>query len=241
MYRIKNEERWIKHSLKYASKVCDEIVILDDGSTDSTVEICQSFPNVVDIHMQKDLPYDEWRDRTKLLEMALKQNPDYLLGLDGDHVLEPDADKLLFYELEQYPEVNFFKLQNYEMWDHPNQRRCDGRMGNIWQLRLCKVPTNPEILEYAKYDGPINIHIPAVPQNMAGLSFPIFSSVKVFHYGKYTEEIRKKKFDFVNKIDPNNEYWDGYKHIISGEGKHSGPNGMEFEILKKGKFISEIV
>ena len=32
-YRIKNEERWIEKSLKAASEICQEIVILDDGST----------------------------------------------------------------------------------------------------------------------------------------------------------------------------------------------------------------
>ena len=241
MYRIKNEEHHIELSLKHTSKVCDEIVILDDGSTDKTVEICNSFSNVVDIHMQKDLPYDEWRDRTKLLEMALKRKPDYLLGLDADHVFQPGSDKLLFHEIKNFPDITYFKLQNYEMWDHPNQRRCDGYNGNTWQPRLCKVPANPEKMEYAKYDGPLNIHIPAVPQNMPGNDFPMFSGVKILHYGKFTPEKRKQKFDFMNKIDPNNEDWDGYKHIISGEGKHSGPNGMEFEILKKGDFLPNVV
>lgn len=42
MYRIKNEARWLKKSLESASNVCESIVILGDGSTDNTLEICKS-------------------------------------------------------------------------------------------------------------------------------------------------------------------------------------------------------
>ena len=52
MYRIKNEEKWIKKSLESVLDICSEVVILDDGSTDDTLSICKKFPNVVDIHHQ---------------------------------------------------------------------------------------------------------------------------------------------------------------------------------------------
>ena len=90
MYRIRNEERWIEKSLEATSEVCQEIVILDDCSTDKTLSICKKFPNVVDIHHQEGLPFDETRDRNKLLKMALKRNPDAILSLDGDEILMPN-------------------------------------------------------------------------------------------------------------------------------------------------------
>ena len=34
MYRVKNEERWIKKSLESIFELCSKIVVLDDGSTD---------------------------------------------------------------------------------------------------------------------------------------------------------------------------------------------------------------
>jgi glycosyltransferase involved in cell wall biosynthesis len=74
VYRIKNEERWIAKSLESISDICSEVVILDDGSTDKTVEICSKHDKVVDIYQQKDLPFDETRDRNLLWKWLLKEN-----------------------------------------------------------------------------------------------------------------------------------------------------------------------
>ena len=71
MYRIKNEEKWIKKSLESVLDICSEAVILDDGSTDNTLKICQSFDKV-DVTHQANLPTDEVRDMTKLLKMRGK-------------------------------------------------------------------------------------------------------------------------------------------------------------------------
>ena len=41
MLGIKNEERWIAKTLESLEEICDSIVILDDGSEDNTVKICE--------------------------------------------------------------------------------------------------------------------------------------------------------------------------------------------------------
>ena len=110
MYRIKNEERWIEKSLESASEICQEIVILDDCSTDNTVSICKKFPNVVEIHERKEeLPLDEARDRKEVFLMALKRNPDYVLSLDADQILAPNSKEILDEEINIiYPENSVF-------------------------------------------------------------------------------------------------------------------------------------
>ena len=40
IYRVKNEARFIEHSIKSITDFCSEIIVLDDNSTDKTVEIC---------------------------------------------------------------------------------------------------------------------------------------------------------------------------------------------------------
>ena len=91
-YRTKNSEQWIKKSLESALEICSHAVIVD-ASTDNTVEICKSFGNKVEIFHDKNLLFDETRDKNMLLEMALKKNPEFLFSLDADEILMPNSKK----------------------------------------------------------------------------------------------------------------------------------------------------
>jgi len=95
MYRIKNENRWIEKSLEAISEICQEIVILDDDSSDDTLQICKSFPSVIDIHEQKNLPFDDTRDKNILLKMSLRRNPDFIITLDADEIVMPKMKQIL--------------------------------------------------------------------------------------------------------------------------------------------------
>ena len=111
MYRVKNESRWIKKSIESVSKISDEIIILDDGSTDNTIEICESFNTVIEIHKQKNIPYDETRDKNILLKKVLKRNPDFILSLDGDEILQSNTRDILFEEIcVLHPKINVFEF-----------------------------------------------------------------------------------------------------------------------------------
>mgnify|MGYP000041132074 FL=1 len=236
MYRIKNESRWIEQSLKSILDICKEIVVLDDGSTDDTVKICENFSQVIDIHSQKNLPFDETRDKNTLLKMALSRNPDFILTLDGDEVLMPNSKQRLFYELNVlYPNTNLFELKELYVWDKPNQYRCDGIFNNTWSKKLFRLKDQPKNLQFGGTDFPGNSHCAAFPNNLIGENQPVRSKIKILHYGYYDEEIRRIKYDFLTKLDPNNIDFDGYKHIHSGNSKFAGPNGMEFRLISETK------
>ena len=234
IYRIKNESRWIEQSLKSILDICTEIVILDDGSTDDTVKICENFSQVVDIHSQKNLPFDETRDKNTLLKMALSRNPDFILTLDGDEVLMPNSKQRLFYELNVlYPNISLFQLKELYVWDKPNQYRCDGVYNNTWSKKLFRLKDQPKNLQFAATDFPGNSHCSAFPDNLIGKNDVVRSKIKILHYGYYDEDLRRSKYDFLNKLDPNNTSFDGYNHCISGDSILSGPNGIEFRSLSE--------
>ena len=180
MYRIKNESRWIKQSLESISEICKEIVILDDGSTDDTVKICENFPQVVDIHSQNDLPFNETRDKNTLLKMALSRDPDFILTLDGDEMIMPNSKQYLFYELNVlYPNVNLFEFKELYVWDKPNQYRCDGVFNNTWSKKLFRLKDQPENLQFGRTDFPGNAHCAAFPNNLIGKNQTVKSKIKV--------------------------------------------------------------
>src|SRR6266508_4116056 len=62
LYRVKNEDRWITMSLERTLEVADEVILLDDHSTDMTREIASGFKSVTVVRS----PFsgvDEARDR----------------------------------------------------------------------------------------------------------------------------------------------------------------------------------
>ena len=78
-----NEADIIGECLQQASRVADEIVIVDSGSTDKTLEIAQS-------HGAK-IFHQDWLGYGKQKNFALKQcSNEWVLSLDADEVLTDD-------------------------------------------------------------------------------------------------------------------------------------------------------
>ena len=234
MYRVKNEARFIEQSLKSVIDICSEIVILDDNSTDETVEICSGFDKVTNILKQKELPLDETRDRNYLFENARKLDPDFILSVDGDEIFMPDASEMLFEELFTiHPASDVFEFQFLTLWDNVNTIRTDGIFGYYWQKRLLRMKNQPLSLLFVENDNPGNIHCGSIPPSSVGFDRTAKSSVKIFHLASLDDEVRKQKYEYYTKTDPDSVLTGAYKHMISGEGKFSGPNGIELEQLPK--------
>jgi len=83
--RIKNEILVINKCLAKLSELVDEIIVLDNGSTDGTQNVYVNFPKITKILHTEG--YDEGRDKVMLLDEARKTNPDWILWIDGDEVL----------------------------------------------------------------------------------------------------------------------------------------------------------
>jgi glycosyltransferase involved in cell wall biosynthesis len=78
----RNEERIIAQVLAAVRDLADEIVLLDSGSTDRTIEIANSLG--VRLYHQEWLGYSEQKNRA--IDLA---TGDWILSLDADEVLTP--------------------------------------------------------------------------------------------------------------------------------------------------------
>jgi len=236
IYRIRNEERWIEKSLEAVSEVCQEIVILDDCSTDNTVEICKKFPNVVEIHERKEsLPLDEVRDKKIIWEMAMKRNPDFIFKLDGDEILAPNSKEILLNEIMNlYPNDLNFSLQLMYIYDKPNQWRTDAWFDDIYHIRLIRINEYTKDLEFEESGYPGNAHSLHLPPTKY---VPVRSDVKILHYSLYDKKIRTRKFDYFHEVDPGGSDFNGYKDLISGDLDESI---LELKTLPEGEFLKDI-
>lgn len=87
---VKNEESTIERCLKSTQDVCDEIIIVDTGSTDLTKEILRSFPKV------KIFDFEWIEDFAAARNESFKHaTSDLIIWLDADDVLKDKDVKIL--------------------------------------------------------------------------------------------------------------------------------------------------
>lgn len=109
---VKDCERWFEDVLATHLKICDRILVLDDGSTDRTGEIARSF-SCVDVWRREGLPRNEARDRNFIFDKAHALRPDWCFWFDGDETVHR-AEPRLFDRLPS--QVNCLVTPLLMMW-----------------------------------------------------------------------------------------------------------------------------
>jgi glycosyltransferase involved in cell wall biosynthesis len=111
-----NEANILPHLLRYYSTFCEKITIMDNNSTDNSVEIIESFPNTDVIPFESN---GEFHDgvHIKLKNNVWKSSVGY-----ADYVILGDSDEFLWHEnmvdfliKSKEKGVTFFKPEGYHM------------------------------------------------------------------------------------------------------------------------------
>ncbi|MDN6319350.1 MAG: O-antigen ligase family protein [Marinobacter sp.] len=98
----KNEEDHIADCLKSARLVADEVIVLDSGSTDRTVEIARQYADVVEV--------TDWPGFGVQKQRALdKATGEWVLSLDADERITPELGREINHRLAD-PDADAYKL-----------------------------------------------------------------------------------------------------------------------------------
>jgi GT2 family glycosyltransferase/glycosyltransferase involved in cell wall biosynthesis/Tfp pilus assembly protein PilF len=170
---VKNESDDLARCLNSMQEIADEIVVVDTGSTDNTVEIAKEFG-------AKIINYKWENDFSKARNVSLE-------NATGEWVMFLDADEELVYEdLDKFrklldstePEGFFFSLFSF-IGDKPDDGVVVNTAFRLWRNK-------PEY----RFSGALHEQILAKVQS--GNPNIQFSDVRINHYGYLNQAISKK-------------------------------------------------
>lgn len=153
---VKNESQHLARCLNSVRAVCDEIVIVDTGSTDDTVSIAESFDARVYHRVWND---DFAAARNESLEHT---NAEWVLYIDADEMLVnvdvtqvrtmlTKANEVAAFGLQVSPMIGWLPYTDFRLWRHDPEIRF---VGDIHETTL------PDIRRLAEQRGQILQPIP---------------------------------------------------------------------------------
>lgn len=88
---IKNESAFIDSFASSVTQVCDKVIVLDDGSTDDSVELLKKYDKIEIVELKNN---DGWGSkRSHLFNLAREYSPTHIVGLDADEAFTANAIK----------------------------------------------------------------------------------------------------------------------------------------------------
>lgn len=201
---VKNEaNRYLRKVLEHVSKYIDRAVILDDGSTDNTVEVCKE--------VFKDIPLtivsnkvsqfnNEIKVRKQLWELTIGDNPDWILCLDADEIFE-DKIKHEIKNIINQPYYDYYAFRLYDFWDDEHYREDEYWSAHkYYRSFLIRYQDN---FKYVWNETPV--HCGRLPINIYNLPGAI-SDLRIKHLGWSNEKERIEKYDRYMKHDPEGKF-----------------------------------
>lgn len=193
---VKNEENYLPSCLNSIKDIVDEIIIVDTGSTDKTVDIAKSFGSKI-YHFPWNNNFSEARNES--LKYATK---DWILILDADDELSPKNQENLKDLLNRQLDENaiyYFETLNY--------------YGTIVDDNSITINLNPRLFKNSHgthYEGEIHNQLVYSENKYKA----IYKLMQINHYGYMTKSIesknkRNRNIPILNeqiKKDPNDSF-----------------------------------
>lgn len=195
--RAKNALHYLPRLLPQLRAISDEVVILDDYSTDGTYEYLSKETvgaKGLLVLRQGEQTYDGGRDWNIIYEYVERLKPDWLFCPDTDELVEEGQAYNLRKLVEQSgKDILGWSFPFYYLWNDEQHYRDDGMYHNTRVIRLFRYDS--------KLRPPKRIsHSTGLPDELDRRMIRV-APIRMVHFGYMLENDRKAKYEFYNKRD----------------------------------------
>lgn len=178
----KNEEKNITDAIQSVKNFADEIIVLDTGSTDNTISICES--------LQCKIFSFKWNNsfseaRNKLIELS---NSDWILMLDSDEKITYETSKIIKFIVSNLDQNFVYSTKIFNFIDTINNIN-DAVISYMPRL----IPNNKNF----EYSG--DIHETVISKNNITDFILNLENIQIYHYGYQKRVIEEKDKLFRNR------------------------------------------
>jgi glycosyltransferase involved in cell wall biosynthesis len=203
---VKNEAgRWLRQVCSILQEVSDCFIVLDDGSSDGTVNICKEYTELKNIYVNKESLWEtnEVQRRKELFNLCMEQSSnekDWIMIIDADEII-CNHKELRYVMLNNVPDIrtDVFTFKLYDMWNNDYYRDDNWWVAhnNNWHMAFRARKNNYIWNEQT-------LHCGRFPKNIGTSAY--ISNFKIKHMGWSTPEDRKRKYKRYMRIDQNGKY-----------------------------------
>jgi len=198
----RHTEEIFRESLDKISEFADEIIVVDNGSTDGTLEIYEEYPQITKVAPTEG--FDEGRDKILGTKLAKEHGADWIFCIDADHVPETRFTKEKVQEMMANNEVSCYWFRTVQFWRNKQEYRVDMRWKPGYELAMFRNTPESGFLPQKIHGG---------PQNIKGKHE--YSDMAIKHFGHVRRELTKQKRDLYVKVDDSGR---SYEHMEGEEG-----------------------
>ena len=175
-----NEEAFLETSLSNVKDYVDEIIIVDGGSTDRTIEIAKSF-NAKIIHSKWDNDFAKQRNVS-----LVNATQDWIFLIDADEIYE----QIVLDNLQLFTNNNI----GIDIFAFPRKNYIDGKLTDAYPDKQFRLIKNGLGIEYVNkvHEMPQGYKMVGYPTNMHIIHKKASDRQKVQNQ-KYDEILSKKK------------------------------------------------